>query len=179
MRNKSFVGVERALAEADALAPLLDDVEEIQRNNHEEGIRVATEDRHDLGPMPENKNPAGRIPGCGTACRGAGVCTPLQSAKLTHQSGKRFHFRRPGPTLATEDEPSQRSLKSCRQARPSTMAERAFHAIRAFRFHQGVQPIGLTSIRTPARELNQRPFFLWQGNRRRYGPKASLMQRQR
>jgi hypothetical protein len=59
------------------------------------------------------------------------------------------------------------------------MAERAFHAIRAFRFRQGVQPIGLTSIRTPARELIQRPFFLWQGNGRRYGPKASLMQRQR
>jgi hypothetical protein len=36
MGNKSFVGVERALAEADALSPLLDDVEEIQRNNHEE-----------------------------------------------------------------------------------------------------------------------------------------------
>ena len=55
----------------------------------------------------ENKNPCkeGFLPmSVGNACRGAGVCTPLQSAKLTHQSGKRstsYRVTRPGPTLAT------------------------------------------------------------------------------
>ena len=39
----------------------------------------------------------------GTACRGAGVCTPLQSAKLNPPVGQTFHFLRhaSGPILAT------------------------------------------------------------------------------
>ena len=62
----------------------------------------------------------------GNGLPGGRVCTPLQSAKLTHQSGKC-------------------SRESVRTKPVDAMAERAFHAIRAFRFRQGVQPIGLTS----------------------------------
>ena len=130
----------------------------------------------------ENKNPCkeGFLPmSVGNGLPGGRVCTPLQSAKLTHQSGKRSTSGVPVRRWR-QDEPSRRSFRESVRTKPvDAMAERAFHAIRAFRFRQGVQPIGLTSIRTPARELIQRPFFLWQGNGRRYGPKASLMQRQR
>ena len=115
------------------------------------------------------------LPG-GRGMHAAPVC------KVNPPVGQTFHFLQSRVPVRPwrQDEPSQRSFRESVRTKPvDAMAERAFHAIRAFRFRQGVQPIGLTSIRTPARELIQRPFFLWQGNGRRYGPKASLMQRQR
>ena len=114
------------------------------------------------------------LPG-GRGMHAAPVC------KVNPPVGQTFHFKSRVPVRPwRQDEPSRRSFRESVRTKPvDAMAERAFHAIRAFRFRQGVQPIGLTSIRTPARELIQRPFFLWQGNGRRYGPKASLMQRQR
>ena len=114
------------------------------------------------------------LPG-GRGMHAAPVC------KVNPPVGQTFHFLRhaSGPILATGR--TQPSVIPGRASGPSpldAMSERAFHAIRAFRFRQGVQPSGLTSIRTPARELIQRPFFLWQGNGRRYGPKASSIQMQ-
>jgi hypothetical protein len=116
------------------------------------------------------------LPG-GRGMHAAPVCKvkPTSRANVPLPTESRVPVRR-----WRQDEPSRRSFRESVRTKPvDAMAERAFHAIRAFRFRQGVQPIGLTSIRTPARELIQRPFFLWQGNGRRYEPKASLMQRQR
>ena len=130
----------------------------------------------------ENKNPCkeGFLPmSVGNGLPGGRGMHAAPVCKVNPPVGQTFHFLRSGPTLATgRTQPTVIQGERPDQARDA-MAERAFHAIRAFRFRQGVQPIGLTSIRTPARELIQRPFFLWQGNGRRYGPKASLMQRQR
>ena len=101
--------------------------------------------------------------------------------KVNPPVGQTFHFLRhaSGPILATGR--TQPSVIPGRASGPSpldAMAECAFHVIRACRFSQGVQPSGLTSIQTPTRELIQRPVFLWQGNGRRYGPKASSIQMQ-
>ena len=94
-------------------------------------------------------------------------------------SGKRStsRFTSSRPWRSTSSHGTRKSVRT-QAVLDAMVAERAFHVIRACRFSQGVQPSGLTSIRTPARELIQRPFFLWQGNGRRYGPKASSIQMQ-
>ena len=56
----------------------------------------------------------------GTACRGAGVCTPLQSAKLTHQSGKRSTSYVTRPVRSwRQDEPSHRSFRESVRTKPA------------------------------------------------------------
>ena len=65
--------------------------------------------------------------------------------KVNPPVGQMFHFlpsTRSGPTLAT-GEPSRRSFRESVRTKPvDAMAERAFHAIRAFRFRQGVNRSG-------------------------------------
>ena len=68
---------------------------------------------------------------------GQGVCTPLQSAKLTHQSGKRSTSYRVTRRSDLGDRTNPANGHSGRASGPSPLdavAERAFHAIRAFRF---------------------------------------------